>query len=188
MLAFKSATELAQMLRDRQISASELFAEYRARAARFNKQLNAIIWNDPNAERSAREADTNSLLAGLPMTVKESFDVTGAPTTWGIPELRNNIATSDSVVVERMRAAGANVFGKTNVPLNLGDFQSYNVIYGTTNNPYDTGRTPGGSSGGSAAATRGRLDCARNRLRHRRLHPQSRRTSAACSGTSRRID
>jgi amidase len=153
MIAFKSATELAQMLRDRQISASELFAEYRARAARFNKQLNAIIWNDPNAERSAREADANSLLAGLPMTVKESFDVTGAPTTWGIPELRNNIAASDSVVVERMRAAGATVFGKTNVPLNLGDFQSYNVIYGTTNNPYDTGRTPGGSSGGSAAAT-----------------------------------
>jgi len=152
MIAFKSATELTQMLRDRQISAHELFAEYKARADRFNKKLNAIIWNDPHAEATARSADSSSLLAGLPMTVKESFDVTGAPTTWGIPELRNNIAASDAVVVERMRAAGANVFGKTNVPLNLGDFQSYNVIYGTTNNPWDTGRTPGGSSGGSAAA------------------------------------
>jgi len=66
--------------------------------------------------------------------------------------LRNNIAVTDSVVVERMRAAGATVFGKTNVPLNLVDFQSYNVIYGTTNNPWDLGRTPGGSSGGAAAA------------------------------------
>ena len=152
MLAFKSATELVQMLRDRQLSARELFAEYRARADRYNAKLNAIIWTDPSAETTARNADAGSLLAGLPMTVKESFDVTGAPTTWGIPELRNNIAATDSVVVERMRAAGATVFGKTNVPLNLGDFQSYNVIYGTTNNPWDLGRTPGGSSGGAAAA------------------------------------
>jgi amidase len=152
MLAFKSATELVQMLRDRQLSARELLTEYRTRADRYNAKLNAIIWSDPSAETTARTADAGSLLAGLPMTVKESFDVTGAPTTWGIPELRNNIASTDSVVVERMRAAGANVFGKTNVPLNLGDFQSYNVIYGTTNNPWDTHRTPGGSSGGSAAA------------------------------------
>ncbi len=152
MLAFKSATELVQMLRDRQLNARELFAEYQARARRYNEKLNAIIWLDPHAEANVQKADAGSLLAGLPMTVKESFDVTGAPTTWGIPELRNNIAATDSVVVERMRAAGATVFGKTNVPLNLGDFQSYNVIYGTTNNPWDTGRTPGGSSGGSACA------------------------------------
>jgi len=85
MLAFKSATELVQMLRDRQLSARELFAEYGARADRYNAKLNAIIWTDPAAETTARNADAGSLLAGLPMTVKESFDVTGAPTTWGIP-------------------------------------------------------------------------------------------------------
>jgi len=152
MLAFKSATELVAMLRDKQVSPAELFAEYQARIKRYNGKLNAIIWQDPNAEAAVRNARTDTLLAGLPMTVKEAFDLAGSPTTWGIPELRNNIPKTDSVVVERLRAAGATVFGKTNVPLNLGDFQSYNVIYGTTDNPWLAGRTPGGSSGGSAAA------------------------------------
>ena len=152
MLAFKSATELVAMLRDRQVSPAELFAEYQARIRRYNGKLNAIIWQDPNAEATVRNARTDTPLAGLPMTVKEAFDLTGSPTTWGMPELRNNVATTDSVVVERLRAAGATVFGKTNVPLNLGDLQSYNVIYGTTDNPWMAGRTPGGSSGGSAAA------------------------------------
>ena len=152
MLAFKSATELVAMLRDRQVSPAELYAEYQARIKRFNGKLNAIIWQDANAETTARNARTDTPLAGLPTTVKEAFDLTGSPTTWGMPELRNNIAKTDSVAVERLRAAGATLFGKTNVPLNLGDFQSYNVIYGTTDNPWLSGRTPGGSSGGSAAA------------------------------------
>jgi amidase len=86
------------------------------------------------------------------MTIKESFDIEGLPTTWGIPAAARNIAKADSVVVERFKSAGAHFMGKTNVPLNLGDFQSYNAIYGTTNNPWDRSRTPGGSSGGSAAA------------------------------------
>ena len=86
------------------------------------------------------------------MTVKESFDLTGAPTTWGNPEHKGNIATSDSDAVARLRSAGAIVFGKTNVPLNLVEWQSFNEVYGTTNNPWDQTRTPGGSSGGSAAA------------------------------------
>ena len=152
MIAFKSATELAQMLRDRQISALELFAEYEARVRPLQQEAQRDHLERSERREPRAHADANSLLAGLPMTVKESFDVTGAPTTWGIPELRNNIAARTPWWWNGMRAAGANVFGKTNVPLNLGDFQSYNVIYGTTNNPWDTGRTPGGSSGGSAAA------------------------------------
>jgi amidase len=86
------------------------------------------------------------------MTVKESFNITGQPTTWGFPALRDNVATEDAVVVARLRAAGAVIFGKTNVPMSLADFQSYNEDYGTTNNPWDLTRGAGGSSGGSAAA------------------------------------
>jgi amidase len=86
------------------------------------------------------------------MTIKESFDLVGAPTTWGMPERRGHKAAFDAVATERLRAAGAIIFGKTNVPLMLADWQSFNAIYGTTNNPWDLSRTPGGSSGGSAAA------------------------------------
>jgi len=152
MLAFKSATELVAMLRDKEISPSELFDEYQARVRRFNGSLNAIVWHAKDAAAATRRADVTAPLAGLPMTIKEAYDLTGSPTTWGIPELAGNIARSDAVAVERLRAAGAVIFGKTNVPLNLADHQSYNDIYGTTNNPWDLGRTPGGSSGGSAAA------------------------------------
>ena len=86
------------------------------------------------------------------MTVKESFDIAGLPTTWGVPAERNSIARGNALAVDRLLAAGAVVFGKTNVPLLLADWQSYNEIYGTTNNPWDLTRSPGGSSGGSAAA------------------------------------
>jgi len=75
------------------------------------------------------------------MTVKESFDLAGAPTTWGMPALKDNVARTDSVVVEGLRSAGAVVFGKTNVPFALGDLQSYNEIYGSTGNPWDPSRT-----------------------------------------------
>jgi amidase len=88
----------------------------------------------------------------VPMTVKESYDLAGLPTTWGIPALRDNVPTQDALAIQRLAAAGANVFGKTNVPIRLADFQSYNEVYGTTDNPWRAGRTPGGSSGGSAAA------------------------------------
>jgi amidase len=91
-------------------------------------------------------------LLGVPMTVKESFHVAGLPTTWGIPEFKDFIADTDALAVARVKAAGAVVLGKTNVPLGLGDLQSYNAIYGTTRNPWSPDRTPGGSSGGSAAA------------------------------------
>ena len=86
------------------------------------------------------------------MTVKEAFNVAGLPTTWGIPGTQRIPITQDAVAIARLKAAGAIVLGKTNVPLMLGDWQSYNAIYGVTNNPWDSTRTPGGSSGGSAAA------------------------------------
>src|SRR6266404_5068042 len=86
------------------------------------------------------------------MTVKESFNVAGLPSTWGNPPWKDNIATDNAVLVDRLLAAGAVIYGKTNVPLMLQDAQSYNEVYGTTNNPWDAARGPGGSSGGEAAA------------------------------------
>ena len=159
-LAFLSATELAAKLDAREISSRELLEHYLQRVARHNEALNAVIWMD--AERARADADASDRrraagealgpLDGIPTTVKESYDIAGAPTTWGVPEFRDNIAERDSAVVERLRAAGAVIYGKTNVPLMLADWQSFNEIYGTTNNPWDLTRSPGGSSGGSAAA------------------------------------
>ena len=108
--------------------------------------------------RRARAADlalssgSRAQLLGIPMTVKESFNVAGLPTTWGFVPQKNFVPPQDALAIERVKAAGAVILGKTNVPVGLGDWQSYNAIYGTTNNPFDLGRTPGGSSGGSAAA------------------------------------
>ena len=157
---FRSAVELAAGLRSRQLGCRELLELYLRRVERFNPALNAIIVTDlAGARKRADEADAAlkrgeiwGPLHGLPMTVKESFDVAGMPTTWGVPELKDNIARRNALAVERFLAAGAVVFGKTNVPLMLADWQSYNAIYGTTSNPWDLTRTPGGSSGGSAAA------------------------------------
>lgn len=155
MHAFKSATELRNLLRAGKVSARDLLEAYFARIDRYNGDINAVIWQDRAAARRAADAIGSGdprPLAGIPMTVKESYDLAGAPTTWGIPALRNNVARTDSVVVARLREAGAVIFGKTNVPMSLADFQSFNDIYGTTNNPWNLSRGPGGSSGGSAAA------------------------------------
>jgi amidase len=110
------------------------------------------------ARQAARAADRAIAqgragpLAGIPMTVKESFNVAGLPTTWGFAPHRNFIAAEDALAIARVKAAGAVILGKTNVPVALGDWQSYNEIYGVTRNPFDLARTPGGSSGGSSAA------------------------------------
>ena len=155
--AFWSATKLLQALRAKKISALELFDLYAARVRQHNRALNAIcVMNLDEDRKAARAADRakgkRGPLHGLPMTVKESFDVAGWPTTRGLTELKDNIARKDALAVERLKRAGAIVFGKTNVPVLLADWQSFNPIYGTTNNPWDLLRTPGGSSGGSAAA------------------------------------
>ena len=155
--ALWSATRLARALRARKLGALELFDLYAARVRQHNRALNAICVMDLDAGRkAARAADRargkRGPLHGVPMTVKESFDVAGWPTTWGQPEYQGNLARKDALAVQRLKRAGAIVFGKTNVPVLLADWQSFNPIYGTTNNPWDLTCTPGGSSGGSAAA------------------------------------
>jgi amidase len=159
-LSFASATDLVRMIKSREISSLELLEHYFARIDRLNGPINAVIAQDREAARQCAQAADAALargedcgpLHGLPMTVKESYDVAGFRTTWGIPAMKDNVATRDALSIQRLKRAGAVIFGKTNVPLRLADFQSYNDIYGTTNNPWDTSRTPGGSSGGSAAA------------------------------------
>jgi amidase len=154
------AVRLASAVRAGEVGARELLEHFLERVDRLNPAINAVILQDREGARARADAadaarargDALGPLHGVPMTVKESYDLAGMPTTWGIPELRGNIARSDALAVQRLSAAGANVFGKTNVPIRLADFQSYNEIYGVTGNPWDPARTPGGSSGGSAAA------------------------------------
>src|SRR6516162_8798883 len=158
--AFASATELSEEIRDRRIGCVELLDFYLARAERHNPALNAIVvWQVDQARDRARAADAALVrgecwgpLHGIPMTVKESFNVAGLPTTFGKPLWKDNIAAGNAFLIDRLLQAGAVVFGKTNVPYMLADAQSYNDIYGTTNNPWDPMRSPGGSSGGEAAA------------------------------------
>lgn len=158
--AWKSATELAGLIRARRLGSRELLDHMIARVERYDNQVNAVVVRDfDRARAAADEADaatrrgvSHGPLHGVPMTVKESFDLAGLPTTWGVPEMKDNIAARDGVVPQRLKDAGAVIFGKTNVPLMLADFQSYNVVYGTTHNPHRQGHTPGGSSGGGAAA------------------------------------
>lgn len=155
-----TALELAARLRAREFSAVELLQEHLRRVDRLNPSLNAVVVRqDDVALERARQADAALArgepwgpLHGLPMTVKESFDVTGLPTTWGIEAQRGNIARSHAVAVQRLLDAGAVVYGKTNVPVALADWQSFNPVYGTSHNPWDVARSPGGSSGGAAAA------------------------------------
>jgi amidase len=157
--AYGSATDLLAALRRRDISSAELVAHAIDRIEALDDRVNAVVVRDFERARKAAEAADAALargeqqpLLGLPMTVKESFNIAGLPTTWGYPHARDFVPEEDSLPVTRLKRAGAIILGKTNVPYDLGDWQSYNEIYGTTNNPWDTGRTPGGSSGGSAAA------------------------------------
>jgi amidase len=157
--SFRTATELGAALRKREVSAVELAQDAIGRIERHDPKINAVCVRDfDRALNAARAADTARAngderpLLGIPLTVKESYNVAGLPTTWGMPEQRNFRPAEDALAISRVKDAGLVILGKTNVPLGLGDWQSYNEIYGTTNNPYDLTRTPGGSSGGSAAA------------------------------------
>ena len=158
-LDYQPATQLADALRARRLSSLELTDHLIARIERLDTRLNAVVVRDFDRARDAAKAADAALargdsapLLGVPMTVKESFNMAGLPTTWGIPQAKGFRARDDALIVSRVRAAGAVILGKTNVPLVLGDWQSYNAIHGVTNNPWDLERTPGGSSGGSAAA------------------------------------
>jgi amidase len=155
-----TAGELAEAVRTRRITAVALCDAAIARIERLDGPINAVVVRDFDRARAqalacdARiaEGDTTGALLGVPMTVKESYNVAGLPTTWGIAAFRDFVPTEDAVLVRRLKAAGAIILGKTNVPPSLGDWQSANPIHGVTVNPHDATRTPGGSSGGGAAA------------------------------------
>ena len=157
--SFKTAVELSVALAAKKVSAVELAQDVIGRIERHDARINAICVRDfERGLADARAADAELArgvrkpLLGIPMTVKESYNVAGLPTTWGIPAQKDFTPKEDALPIARAKDAGCVILGKTNVPLGLGDWQSYNDIYGTTNNPFDLGRTPGGSSGGSAAA------------------------------------
>jgi len=154
---FLPAVKLAEMTRRREIGCMELLDHYIARVARLDGPINAVVVADfDRARERARMLDQaterSAPLLGVPMTVKESFDVAGLPSTLGHPERRHHRARVSSLAVRRLEAAGVVIFGKTNVPVDLADWQSYNPLYGTTCNPWNQDHTAGGSSGGSAAA------------------------------------
>ena len=150
---------LAAAIAAKQISAREACDAAIRRIERLDGAINAVVVRDferARAQAAARDAQLargeRQPLLGVPMTVKESLDVAGLATTWGLPPFREFRPTEDAVVVARLKAAGAVILGKTNIPPSLADWQSTNPIYGRTVNPRDPSRTPGGSSGGSAAA------------------------------------
>lgn len=155
----RSALETVAAIRRRETSAA---AETEAAIARIEAgdgAINAVVVRDFERARVQAKAADDRLTAGdaapllgLPMTVKESYDVAGLPTTWGFAEHAGHIAHEDAVAVQRLKAAGAVILGKTNVPTGLIDLQSNNPIHGRTLNPHDPARVPGGSSGGAAAA------------------------------------
>jgi amidase len=157
----QSATDVAQMLSRKEISSRELTETMLARIDSVNPALNAVVELQREAALQEAVAADETIacgsdvgpLHGVPMTIKDSFNVAGLHTTWGNPAFKEFVADSDATVVQRLRQAGAIIVGKTNVAFMLGDFgQTVNELYGVTNNPWDTTRTPGGSSGGTAAA------------------------------------
>ncbi len=160
MAVFGTAIEIGTDLAEGRYSSREIVEAYLARMDGVGRSLNAVVARrdeaalaQADAADEARRAGRNlGPLAGVPVTIKESFDVAGLPTTFGHPDRAGHRAGTDSVAVSRLVAAGAIVMGKTNVPKDLADWQSFNAIYGATRNPWDEGRTPGGSSGGAAAA------------------------------------
>ena len=159
-MRFNPLRRLPRAYAEASIGCQELLELYLARIQTHNPRINAIVATDLKAARKrARAADAALAkgevwgpLHGVPMTIKESFDVVGMPTTWGLSELKDNFPKRNAMAVERFIQAGATLFGKTNVPVMLADWQTFNPVYGTTNNPWDPSRSPGGSSGGSAAA------------------------------------
>jgi amidase len=159
-----SAIEIVDAISAKRLSAAEATEEAIARIEARDGPINAVVVRDFDRAREQAKAADAALargerrpLLGLPMTVKESHNVAGLATTWGVPDAKGWIAQRDSIGVERLKAAGAVILGKTNVPMFLADFQTVNALYGRTNNPWDLTRGPGGSSGGGAAALAARM-------------------------------
>lgn len=159
-MIFNSAHEILEKIKQREVSSLEVLESFLAQVEKVNPKINAIVALDAErAKEKAIEADNKinlksklGPLHGLPMTIKDAFEVEGIVSTGGNPAWKDNIPKRNAEAVQRLVDAGAIIFGKTNVPFLSSDLQSFNKIYGTTNNPWDLERTPGGSSGGSAAA------------------------------------
>ncbi len=158
---FQSATDAAQTLRRKERSSRELTEMLLARIEAVNPALNAVVelrreaalQEAAAADETTARGDDAGPLHGVPMTIKDSFNVAGLHTTWGNPAFKDFVADSDATVARRLKQAGAIIVGKTNLAFMLGDFgQTANELYGVTGNPWDVARTPGGSSGGAAAA------------------------------------
>src|ERR687894_478941 len=158
---FRSATEAAEAVRRKEISSRELTGIPPARTGAATPAVNAVV--ELRREAALREAvaadeaiargEDAGPLHGVPTTIKEAFNVAGMRTTWGNPAFKDFVADSDATVVRRLKEAGAIIVGKTNVAFMLSDFgQTANELYGVTKNPWDITRTPGGSTGGAAAA------------------------------------
>ena len=192
-LDFASALEAARAIRRGDVSSVELTTRMLDRIARFNPKINAIVTLAGDAALArARAADEARARGewwgpfhGVPCTVKDTFEVAGVTTTAGLPTLKSHVPARDAVVVARLRRAGAVVLGKTNVPPAAADWQSYNEVFGVSNNPWDLARTPGGSTGGGAAAL---AEASRTWSRAATSVARSAcpRTSAASTATSRR--
>jgi amidase len=175
-LAYRTADDLVKAIAGRQVSSRELVDNAISRIEALDPKINAVVVRDFERARAAADAADAALakgesraLLGVPMTVKEHYAVAGLPTTRGDPKYKDRKAEVDALVVQRLKVAGAVILGKTNVPLNLSDWQSFNEVYGTTNNPWDLSRTPwwvvGGLGGGACCWFR----AAGTRLGHRRL-------------------
>jgi amidase len=159
MMTQRSAIETAAAIASGETTARAECDAAIARVEALDGPINAVVVRDFDRARiAADEADAavargeRRPLLGVPMTVKEAFNVAGLPTTWGFEAHRDFVAKEDAVAVKRLKTAGAIILGKTNVPVGLADHQSVNPVYGRTNNPLDPARSPGGSSGGAAAA------------------------------------
>ncbi len=157
---FGTASEALRALRAAAISSRELTAHVFARIKKHNPKINAFVTLlEEQAMERARQADEaraagrgRGRLLGLPILIKDSFQTAGVRTTCGMKMLEKHVPKEDAIAVARLKAAGAIIIGKTNLPEGAADMQSYNAVAGTTNNPWDTSRTPGGSTGGGAAA------------------------------------
>ena len=168
---FETATRLARAIRRGRLSSVEVTEAHLQRIARVNGPINAIVLVDREGAMKAARAADRALKAykagkkgaalgplhGVPITIKEAFDIAGLPTTSSHPPLKDNIAQADASIVARLRAAGAVILGKTNVPELCADFQTDSPLFGTTKNAWDARRTAGGSTGGGAVAVAARL-------------------------------
>src|SRR5512144_1136225 len=159
-LVMRTAREQLRGLEDREFSARELLDAHLKQMDRFNATVNAVVSLDVDRAVEAAEAvdaaraagSPRGPLAGLPMSIKDTHATAGLRTTYGSKLFADNVPTADDEIVRRLRAAGVVIVGKTNVPEMAAGSHTYNPVFGTTVNPYDTSRSVGGSSGGGAAA------------------------------------